>query len=111
MKELAKKDILSQLKKLGAEQLPDTKTHIHRMKIRSETSDREYIVSKRNTNIKRVECSCPGWIFRRNCKHVRAIAPPLKRVFQDKQNSVDIKQIVYKVNLTKKKSCLKKKSC
>ena len=53
------------------EALPDNATHTCRFEIRSETSDRLYIVSKSKRTGK-LECSCPDWVFRkRACKHIR----------------------------------------
>lgn len=59
----------AQLRSLGVELLPDNKTHQHRMEIRSETSDRLYIVAQRKGNSS-WECKCPGWLSHRHCKHL-----------------------------------------
>ena len=73
------KSITAQLKEMGVVQLEDTDTHKHRMDIRSETTDKLYRVSQRMLKDGSVqwECSCPGWIFKRNCKHLEAMAPVL----------------------------------
>jgi hypothetical protein len=76
-KELSIKRILNEV---SAKLLPDTATHKHRIEIRSETSNKIYIVSKRNTNVKQWECSCKGWIFHRHCKHINAMSGVLKQI-------------------------------
>ena len=74
------KSITAQLKEMGVVQLEDTDTHKHRMDIRSETTDKIYRVSQRMLKNGSVqwECSCPGWIFKRNCKHLEAMSPVLE---------------------------------
>jgi hypothetical protein len=67
----------------GSDTLPDNKTHINRMEIRSESSNRVYIVAQRATNGSthgQWECSCMGWIRHRNCKHLKAMLPSLRQL-------------------------------
>lgn len=71
-------NLVAQLKAMGVKLLPDNKTHRHRMEIRSETSNRKYIVAQRvtkGTESMRWECKCPGWINHRHCKHLDAMKP------------------------------------
>jgi len=66
---------------LGTEVLPDNKTHTNRMEIKSETSNRLYIVAQRKTagsTHGQWECSCMGWIRYRRCKHLNAMLPSLR---------------------------------
>jgi len=57
------------------EVLPDNKVWRNRFEIRSETSDRVYIVSQ-NIIKGHMGCSCPGWRRYRNCKHLSALGLP-----------------------------------
>jgi len=66
-------------KSINGNLLPDNKTHRMRMEIRSESSNRIYIVSQRLSN-SQYECSCPGWIRHRNCKHLTAMKPALQQI-------------------------------
>ena len=71
------------LQNLGAELLPDSETHDLRIQIKSASSNRKYIVSKRKTKIKQWECSCPGWVMhypRKPCKHLKEMIPILEQV-------------------------------
>lgn len=66
----------------GAVILTDNKTHTNRMEIRSETSNRIYIVAQAK-NSGEWQCSCPGWIMKkpgrpRGCKHLNAMLPALE---------------------------------
>lgn len=73
------------LQEIDAELLPDSPTHKLRIKIKSETSNREYVVSKRDTYISQWECSCPGWTRhypRKNCKHLNVMVPALEEIQQ-----------------------------
>jgi hypothetical protein len=48
---------------------PKTDRWINRREIRSETSNRVYVIAQeRSTG--QWQCSCPGWITRRHCKHL-----------------------------------------
>jgi len=55
--------------------MSENSTWINRMEIRSETSDRIYVVSQHAT--KRFwGCSCPGWRAHRRCKHLEQLGLP-----------------------------------
>ena len=68
----------------GVVALPDSKTHAHRMNIKSETSNRLYVVAQaRSSN--EWQCSCPGWIYKkpgqpRKCKHLTSMMPMLEMI-------------------------------
>ena len=70
---------------LGLDVLPDNATHRYRMEIRSETSDRIYVIAQSKSSGD-WECSCPGWVFkrgdRRDCKHLRAVVPTLEQTLK-----------------------------
>lgn len=55
--------------------LPNNDQWEHRFEIKSETSDRVYIIAQ---NIKKRfwACSCPAWRTHRKCKHLSAIGVP-----------------------------------
>jgi hypothetical protein len=57
--------------------LDESKTHRHRLQIRSETSTRLYVVAQLKTS-GQWQCSCPGWIRHRSCKHLNAMLPMLR---------------------------------
>ena len=57
------------------EKLPDNKLWKNRFEIRSESSDRVYIVSQ-NIDKGHMGCSCPGWRRYRTCKHLSALGLP-----------------------------------
>lgn len=57
--------------------LPDNDQWTWRFEIRSETSDRIYVVSQ-HKKLKHWGCSCPAWRTRRTCKHLTAIGLPNK---------------------------------
>ena len=68
----------------GAVALPESGTHANRMEIRSESSDRLYVVSQAKSSGE-WQCSCPGWIMKRpgkprGCKHLTAMAPALTQI-------------------------------
>jgi len=48
----------------------------YRFEIRSETSNKIYIVAQHKAN-KYWGCSCPGWKSRKYCKHLTAIGLPV----------------------------------
>lgn len=58
-----------------SEVLPDNKLWKNRFEIRSESSDRVYIVSQ-NITKGHMGCSCPGWRRYRTCKHLSALGLP-----------------------------------
>jgi hypothetical protein len=54
--------------------LPDNDKYKNRVQIKSESSDRLYIVSQtKATNL--LQCSCFGYIRHRHCKHLDALRP------------------------------------
>lgn len=59
----------------SAVMLPNNDQWENRFEIRSESSNRVYVVAQ---NIKRRHwgCSCPSYRVRRTCKHLRAIGLP-----------------------------------
>lgn len=54
---------------VGATRLSDNKEWEKRFEIRSETSNRLYIIA-RNKKTKKFACSCMGYKRHRNCKHL-----------------------------------------
>ena len=54
--------------------LPENAQWKNRFEIRSESSDRVYVVAQRKTNAAWA-CSCPGYVFHggRECKHLRKL--------------------------------------
>jgi hypothetical protein len=61
----------------GAVALPENKVWHNRVEIKSESSDRIYIVAQRKTD-NTWGCNCPGWIRFRRCKHLEAMKPALE---------------------------------
>ena len=55
--------------------LPDTKTHVNRFEIKSETSGDIYIVAQ-NRSGRFWSCGCHGWIRWKHCKHLDALRLP-----------------------------------
>jgi len=55
--------------------LPDNGQWTNRFEIRSESSNRVYIVAQ-NKSKKHFGCSCKGWIYHRKCKHLTALNLP-----------------------------------
>lgn len=55
--------------------LPDNDQWQFRFEIRSETSDRIYVISQ-NKKGRYWGCSCPAWRTRRYCKHLAAVGLP-----------------------------------
>ena len=58
-----------------SDRLPDNAQWENRFEIRSETSDRVYVVSQHKEK-RHWGCSCPGWRSRRQCKHLAAMQLP-----------------------------------
>jgi hypothetical protein len=75
----------------GLVTLPENATHTNRIEIKSQSSNRVYIVAQSKTSGE-WGCSCPGWCMKRpgkerSCKHLKAMLPlltgsasPLKRL-------------------------------
>jgi len=57
------------------EKLPDLKGWTNRFYIKSETSNRLYVVSQ-NIDKRHWGCSCMSWKTRRYCKHLQVLALP-----------------------------------
>lgn len=55
--------------------LPDTDQWVNRFEIRSETSDRVYVVAQHRTK-RHWGCECPGWRRWRKCRHLAAMSLP-----------------------------------
>jgi len=55
--------------------LPDNEQWVNRFEIRSETSNRVYVVAQ-NKSKRYFGCSCPGWKRHRRCKHLEALCLP-----------------------------------
>lgn len=55
--------------------LPDNDQWQNRFEIKSETSNRIYIIAQ-NKAKKFIGCSCPAWRTRRSCKHLKALNLP-----------------------------------
>jgi hypothetical protein len=59
----------------GSVALPDNNQYTNRFEIRSSSSNRVYIVAQHKTG-RWWSCSCPGWISRRSCRHLKALGLP-----------------------------------
>lgn len=59
----------------GSVRLRDNDQWTNRFEIRSETSDRVYILAQHKKK-KHWGCSCPSYRVRRTCKHLEAIGLP-----------------------------------
>lgn len=59
----------------GAVALADNDQYTNRFEIRSQTSNRKYIIAQHKTS-RWWACSCPGWIRFRKCKHLEACGLP-----------------------------------
>jgi len=55
--------------------LPDSGQWTNRFEVRSESSDRVYIIAQHKTG-RHWGCSCPGWKRHRTCKHLAAVGLP-----------------------------------
>lgn len=55
--------------------LPDKNQWTNRFEIKSESSDRVYVISQHKDK-RHWACSCPAWITRRYCKHLQTIGMP-----------------------------------
>ena len=59
----------------GSVVLPDNGLWEHRFEIKSESSNRIYIVAQ-HKKLRYWGCSCQAWRTRRTCKHLKAIGLP-----------------------------------
>ncbi|MEC5144924.1 SWIM-type domain-containing protein [Chitinophaga sp. 180180018-2] len=55
--------------------LPDNDQWQNRFNIKSESSNRLYVISQ-NKKGRHWGCSCPGWRVHRTCKHLSALGLP-----------------------------------
>lgn len=55
--------------------LPDNDQWTNRFEIKSESSNRIYVISQ-NKKKRFFGCSCPGWRTQRKCKHLSALNLP-----------------------------------
>jgi len=55
--------------------LPDNDQWKNRFEIKSESSNRIYVIAQ-NKSKKHWGCSCPSWRIRRTCKHLTALNLP-----------------------------------
>lgn len=64
--------------------LPETTTHANRMEIKSESSNRVYVIAQMKYTGE-WQCSCPGWVMKkagkpRGCKHLTELMPTLEKL-------------------------------
>jgi len=59
----------------GCLKLPDNAQWCNRFEVRSETSNRIYIIAQHKTK-RHWGCSCMGWKRYRRCKHLEALGLP-----------------------------------
>jgi len=52
--------------------LEDNAQYKNRFEIKSESSNRLYIIAQ-NKKTSVWSCSCPGWIIHRRCKHLKSV--------------------------------------
>lgn len=73
----------------GLTLLEDNAQWTNRFEIKSETSNRIYVISQ-NKKSKIWGCSCPGWITRRKCKHLFSIQDVISTIseLQEKENVI-----------------------
>jgi len=55
--------------------LPDNEQWTNRFEIKSESSNRIYVIAQHKTK-RHWGCSCPGWRINRNCKHLNTLSLP-----------------------------------
>ena len=81
------------LKAQGLEILPDNNQYKNRFNIKSETSNRLYVIAQRVSD-GAITCSCPGWRnakdghHNRTCKHTRTLAPLLAHVAEIEKKQI-----------------------
>ena len=67
----------------------------NRIEIKSETSNRLYVVAQ-NKKTNNWGCSCPGWIIHRKCKHLFALKNIINLIEIEFNNT---KEIQWKVGM------------
>jgi hypothetical protein len=55
--------------------LPDNGQWTNRFEVKSESSNRVYVIAQNKTK-RHWGCACPGWCNRRKCKHLAALGLP-----------------------------------
>lgn len=78
------KALTIQLRESGLISLPDNDRYTNRFEIKSETSNRLYIIAQ-NKKTGQWSCACPGWIIHRKCKHLTSLKPLLNQIKKPKQ--------------------------
>ena len=83
--------------KVGLPALPDNNSHENRMEVRSESSNRVYIVAQSKKDGE-WQCSCPGWVMKkagkaRGCKHLAAILPAIASLPAAKAQPKELKSV------------------
>ncbi len=71
-------ELQKSLEESGLDILPDNKGWTNRFHIKSESSNRLYVIAQRQGE-STFACSCPGWITRRKCKYLNAIMPLIEQ--------------------------------
>lgn len=66
---------LSKIQEALKNPLPDNQIWTNRLEIKSESSNRLYIIAQNKTK-RHWACSCPGYRTRRKCKHLAALGLP-----------------------------------
>ena len=61
--------------KIKKSNLPDSQIWTNRLEIKSESSNRLYIIAQNKTK-RHWACSCPGYRTRRKCKHLATLGLP-----------------------------------
>lgn len=77
-------------KQNGLVSLPDNSQYTNRCEIKSETSNRLYVIAK-NKKTGVWSCSCPGWIIHRKCKHLFTLSQMTKAI--DSYEKQELKKI------------------
>lgn len=67
--------------------LKDNDRYTNRIEIKSETSNRLYVIAK-NKKTGDWSCSCPGWIIHRKCKHLKAMSEMIVKI-----DNISIKEL------------------
>ena len=65
--------------------LPDNDRYTNRIEIKSQSSNRLYVIAMNKSNGV-WSCSCPGWIIHRNCKHLKAFSQVAKLIIEENKN-------------------------